>query len=74
MVDEPNREENMPAQRLSRREALARLGLAAGATYAAPTLIGLNEAAADDGSDGGPPWAGNGKGKSKNKSSKGKGD
>jgi hypothetical protein len=37
---------------LSRRQALARLGLAAGTAYAAPTLLSLTEAKAQ----GGPPW------------------
>jgi hypothetical protein len=37
---------------LSRRQALARLGLATGAAYAAPTLLSLTEAKAQ----GGPPW------------------
>lgn len=47
------REEN--GLSLTRRKALARLGLAAGAAYAAPLLTGLNRAAADDGGDR-PPW------------------
>jgi hypothetical protein len=37
---------------LNRRQALARLGLAAGTAYAAPTLLSLTEAKAQ----GGPPW------------------
>jgi hypothetical protein len=37
---------------LNRRQALARLGLATGAAYAAPTLLSLTEAKAQ----GGPPW------------------
>jgi len=37
---------------LNRRQALARLGLAAGTAYAAPTLLSLSEAKAQ----GGPPW------------------
>ncbi len=39
-------------QALSRRQALARLGLATGTAYAAPTLLSLTEAKAQ----GGPPW------------------
>lgn len=39
-------------QTLNRRQALARLGLAAGTAYAAPTLLSLTEAKAQ----GGPPW------------------
>jgi len=35
---------------LSRRQALTRLGLAAGTAYAAPTLLSLKDAKA------GPPW------------------
>jgi len=38
--------------KLNRRQALARLGLAAGTAYAAPTLLSLTEAKAQ----GGPPW------------------
>lgn len=40
---------------LSRRKALARLGLVAGAAYVAPLIVGLNEAAAGHGGgdDGG---------------------
>jgi len=41
---------------LSRRKALARLGLAAGTAYVAPLLTNLRSAKADD--DGGPPWGG----------------
>jgi len=37
---------------LSRRQALTRLGLAAGTAYAAPTLLSLKDAKA------GPPWGG----------------
>lgn len=37
---------------LNRRQALARLGLAAGTAYAAPTLLSLTEAKAQ----GKPPW------------------
>lgn len=37
---------------LSRRQALTRLGLTAGAVYAAPSLLSLSEANADDR----PPW------------------
>ena len=73
MADNPN-PAPPPDKRLSRRDALARLGLAAGTAYAAPVVLGLNQASADDnngggGDDGGgPPW-----GKpSKHKSSKGK--
>lgn len=39
-----------PPRALNRRQALARLGLAAGTAYAAPTLLSLKEAKA------GPPW------------------
>lgn len=69
MADIPNPDPT-PDKRLSRRDALARLGLAAGTAYAAPVVLGLNQASADDGGgDDGPPW-----GKpSKHKSSKGKG-
>ena len=41
-----------PANALNRRQALAKLGLAAGTAYAAPTLLSLTEAKAQ----GGPPW------------------
>lgn len=41
-----------PSDALNRRQALARLGLAAGTAYAAPTLLSLTEAKAQ----GGPPW------------------
>ncbi|MFN4281729.1 MAG: hypothetical protein ACK4NA_03720 [Alphaproteobacteria bacterium] len=41
-----------PASALNRRQALAKLGLAAGTAYAAPTLLSLTEAKAQ----GGPPW------------------
>lgn len=77
MADDSN-SENAPNRRLSRRRALARLGLAIGATYAAPTVIGLNRAAADNGDDGGdggddgPPWGRDRHGHSKHRSSKGK--
>lgn len=42
---------------LTRRMALARLGLVAGTAYVAPMITPLNSAAADD-RDGehGPPW------------------
>lgn len=35
-----------------RRRALKRLGIAAGAAYLAPAVLGLNESAANSG----PPW------------------
>jgi len=41
-----------PVVALNRRQALARLGLAAGTAYVAPTLLSLTEAKAQ----GGPPW------------------
>ena len=41
-----------PSSALNRRQALAKLGLAAGTAYAAPTLLSLAEAKAQDG----PPW------------------
>lgn len=47
----PDTKEAPPAA-LNRRQALARLGLAAGTAYAAPTLLSLTEAKAQ----GGPPW------------------
>lgn len=72
MADIPNPDPT-PDKRLSRRDALARLGLAAGTAYAAPVVLGLNQASAKDdggGGDDGPPW---GKpSKHKHKSSKGK--
>lgn len=39
---------------LDRRQALKRLGLAAGVLYAAPAVLPLNDAAAQK--KGGPPW------------------
>lgn len=52
---------------LTRRMALARLGLVAGAAYVAPVITPLNSAAADDRDrDHGPPWGR----PSRNKSSK----
>lgn len=52
---------------LSRRNALLRLGLAAGTAYVAPSVLGLNRASADDDRDS-PPWGR----PSKKRSSKGK--
>lgn len=54
----PSNDHPPPGGTLSRRKALARLGLAAGAVYVAPLLTGLNRAAAGGGGDegGGPPW------------------
>ena len=48
-VPQTNNDPQSPSA-LSRRQALARLGLAAGTAYAAPTLLSLTEAKA------GPPW------------------
>lgn len=54
---------------LSRRNALLRLGLAAGTAYVAPTVLGLNRASAEDSYYyQSPPWGR----PSKNKSSKGR--
>jgi len=39
-------EENRETPELSRRKALARLGLAAGVAYAAPTIVHLDRASA----------------------------
>jgi hypothetical protein len=45
-----------PNRSMDRRSALARLGLAAGVAYLAPTLATLKSASADDAPDA-PPWA-----------------
>jgi len=68
MADMADNPETTPDTTLSRRKALARLGLGAGTAYIAPALFGLNKAAADDYSYSSPPWGR----PSKNKSSKGK--
>ena len=46
--------------KLSRRQALMRLGIAAGAIYAAPALVNLDSAHASRGSGGGRGSGGNG--------------
>lgn len=43
---------------VSRRDALRRLGLAAGAAYIAPAVLMLSKSYADDGSDGGASGGG----------------
>ena len=59
--------ENNPSRAMSRRKALARLGLAAGVAYAAPTIVHLDRSANAKvlPSPCPPPGSGKGKGKGK---------
>ncbi|MCO5084529.1 MAG: hypothetical protein M9955_23090 [Rhizobiaceae bacterium] len=72
-VKEPNANETQAG--ISRRGALMRLGLAAGALYVAPAMLDLNKAHASSGSggSGGSGGGGGGRGSGGSRGSRGSG-
>lgn len=66
MADQTN-SENSTSRAMSRRKALARLGLAAGVAYAAPTIVHLDRSANAKTLPSPCPPPGKGKGKGKGK-------
>lgn len=66
MADQTN-SENRSLRAMSRRKALARLGLAAGVAYAAPTIVHLDRSANAKVLPSPCPPPGKGKGKGKGK-------